>query len=69
MTTIPAGIAGLDRIAQVKLPVTNLARSMTWHRQLLDLRLSAEFVEDGVLRGAGLIDPQGRFNMGAYLLG
>ena len=59
----PAGITGLDRIAQVKLPVTDLARSVTWYRRLLDLRLWAEFVEDGVLRGAGLIDPQGRFNI------
>lgn len=64
MTAMPAGIAGLDRIAQIKLPVTDLARSVTWYRQLLDLRLWAEFVEDGVLRGAGLIDPQGRFNIG-----
>jgi len=63
MTATPAGIAGLDRIAQVKLPVTDLARSVSWYRQLLDLRLWTEFVEDGVLRGAGLIDPQGRFNI------
>jgi catechol 2,3-dioxygenase-like lactoylglutathione lyase family enzyme len=63
MTATPAGIAGLDRIAQVKLPVTDLARSVSWYRGLLDLRLWAEFVEDGVLRGAGLIDPQGRFNI------
>jgi catechol 2,3-dioxygenase-like lactoylglutathione lyase family enzyme len=63
MTTTPAGIPGLDRIAQVKLPVSDLARSVAWYRQLLDLRLWTEFVEDGVLRGAGLIDPQGRFNI------
>ena len=63
MTAVPAGIAGLDRIAQVKLPVTDLARSVSWYRRLLDLRLWTEFVEDGVLRGAGLIDPQGRFNI------
>jgi catechol 2,3-dioxygenase-like lactoylglutathione lyase family enzyme len=63
MTTAPAGIPGLDRIAQVKLPVTDLARSVSWYRRVLDLRLWAEFVEDGILRGAGLIDPQGRFNL------
>jgi catechol 2,3-dioxygenase-like lactoylglutathione lyase family enzyme len=51
----------LDRIAQVKLPVTDLARSVAWYRDLLDLRLWAEFVEDGVLRGAGLIDAEQRF--------
>jgi catechol 2,3-dioxygenase-like lactoylglutathione lyase family enzyme len=54
-------IAGLDRIAQVKLPVTDLARSVRWYRELLGLRLFAEFAEDGVVRGAGLIDPHGRF--------
>jgi catechol 2,3-dioxygenase-like lactoylglutathione lyase family enzyme len=63
VTTTAAGIPGLDRIAQVKLPVADLARSVTWYRQLLDLRLWAEFVEDGVLHGAGLIDPQGRFTI------
>jgi catechol 2,3-dioxygenase-like lactoylglutathione lyase family enzyme len=51
----------LDRIAQVKLPVINLARSVAWYCDLLDLRLWAEFVEDGVLRGAGLIDAEQRF--------
>ena len=61
--TTPAGIPGLGRIAQIKLPVTDLARSVDWYRRLLDLRLWAEFVEDGVLRGAALIDPQGRFNI------
>jgi hypothetical protein len=57
------GIDGLDRIAQVKLPVTDLAHSVNWYRQLFDLRLWAEFAEDGVVRGAGLIDPRGRFNI------
>jgi catechol 2,3-dioxygenase-like lactoylglutathione lyase family enzyme len=61
MTTTPAGIPGLDRIAQVKLPVTDLDRSVRWYRRLLDLRVLAEFMEDGVLRGVGLIDPQARF--------
>jgi len=63
VTTTATGIAGLDRIAQVKLPVSDLARSVAWYRQLLDLRLWVEIVEDGVVRGAGLIDPQGRFNI------
>jgi catechol 2,3-dioxygenase-like lactoylglutathione lyase family enzyme len=51
----------LDRIAQVKLPVTDVARSAAWYRDLLDLRLWAEFVEDGVLCGVGLIDEEQRF--------
>jgi catechol 2,3-dioxygenase-like lactoylglutathione lyase family enzyme len=53
----------LDRIAQVKLPVTDLARSVAWYCRLLDLRLWTEFAEDGVVRGAGLIDPRGRFGI------
>ena len=57
------GIPGLDRIAQVKLPVTDLAVSVPWYCRLLDLRLWVEIVEDGVLRGAGLIDRAGRFNV------
>ncbi|MEU4420187.1 VOC family protein [Actinoplanes sp. NPDC024001] len=56
-------MTGLTRIAQVKLPVTDLARSVTWYRDLLGLRLWAEFLEDGVVRGAALIDPLGRFNI------
>jgi catechol 2,3-dioxygenase-like lactoylglutathione lyase family enzyme len=59
--TTRAPIAGLTRIGQVKLPVTDLARSVAWYRDLLGLRLWVEFVEDGVLRGAGLIDDHGRF--------
>jgi catechol 2,3-dioxygenase-like lactoylglutathione lyase family enzyme len=53
MTAMPAGITGLDPIAQVKLPVTDLACSVTWYRQLLGLRLWTEFVEDGVLVAPG----------------
>lgn len=56
-------IAGLERIAQIKLPVTDLAASVRWYRELLDLRLWVEIVEDGVVRGAGMIDPGGRFNI------
>lgn len=53
----------IERIAQVKLPVTDLARSVGWYLSVLDLRLWTEFVEDGEVRGAGLIDRDGRFNV------
>ena len=46
----------LGRIRQVKLPVTALPRSVAWYRAVLGLALCAEFVEDGVLRGALLMD-------------
>jgi hypothetical protein len=59
-TTPPAGtgIAGLDRIAQVKLPVTDLARSVDWYRRFLGLRLWVEIVEDGVVRGSDCSIPK-----------
>src|SRR5262245_19154636 len=57
------GIDGIDGIVQVKLPVGDLAVSVPWYCRLLDLRLWVEIVEDGVWRGAGLIDPRGRFNI------
>ena len=63
MTATAIGISGLSRIAQIKLPVTDLARSVTWYQDLLGLRLWVEFVEDDELRGAALIDPEGRFNI------
>lgn len=51
------------QLAQVKLPVSDLRRSIAWYRQVLGLRLWTEIVEDGVLRGAGLLDPDGRFGI------
>ncbi|GAA0950900.1 VOC family protein [Virgisporangium aurantiacum] len=50
-------------LLQVKLPVTDLARSVDFYTRLLGLRLWVEIVEDGVVRGAGLIDRDGRFNV------
>jgi catechol 2,3-dioxygenase-like lactoylglutathione lyase family enzyme len=50
-------------ILQVKIPVTDLARSVPWYCALLDLRLWMEFVEDGVLCGAGLIDDEAAFGI------
>ena len=53
----------IERIAQVKIPVTDLAVSVPWYIAVLDLRLWTEFVEDGELRGAGLIDRDARFGV------
>ncbi|MFF5293036.1 VOC family protein [Paractinoplanes globisporus] len=50
-------------LLQVKLPVTNLARSVDFYTRLLDLRLWVEIVEQGTLRGVGLIDRDGRYNI------
>ncbi|GAB3757968.1 VOC family protein [Microlunatus parietis] len=54
---------GLRRIRHVKLPVTDLARSVAWYRSLLELDLVAEFAEDGELRGVQLVDPDGAFGI------
>ena len=47
---------GLDRIKHVKLPVSDLARSASWYRELFDLDLVAEYVADGELHGVSLVD-------------
>jgi len=48
----------VSRIRQIKLPVTDLARSVRWYRDLLGLSLVHEFEERGVVRGAVLADPE-----------
>jgi catechol 2,3-dioxygenase-like lactoylglutathione lyase family enzyme len=48
---------GIERILQVKIPVSDLGRSVKWYCRAFDLRLAWEFVEDGVVRGAVLTDP------------
>lgn len=48
---------GIDRFLHVKIPVTNVERSARWYAQLLDMRLTMEFVEDDQLRGVVLAEP------------
>ncbi len=55
---------GLVQIKQVKVPVSDLQRSVSWYRALLDLDLIREFVEDGVLTGAVLADSDAGFLIG-----
>lgn len=50
-------------IAQVKLPVTDLQASVLWYERLLGLRQWSEFLEDGVVRGAGLTDHAGQLSL------
>ena len=52
---------GLTRIRQVKIPVSDLRRSVAWYRRALDVDLAGEFVEQGVLRGAVLADRESGF--------
>jgi catechol 2,3-dioxygenase-like lactoylglutathione lyase family enzyme len=49
---------GMTRVQHVKIPVTNLRRSVAWYGTLLDLVPFREFVEQGVLRGAALRSPE-----------
>jgi hypothetical protein len=51
-------------IKQVKVPVSDLRRSLSWYVALLDLRPFREFVEDDVVRGAVLIHPESGFLIG-----
>jgi catechol 2,3-dioxygenase-like lactoylglutathione lyase family enzyme len=54
---------GLTKIKHVKLPVSDLRRSISWYQALLDLELHMEFVEQGVLRGASLLDRDGGYEI------
>jgi catechol 2,3-dioxygenase-like lactoylglutathione lyase family enzyme len=50
---------GMTKVLHVKIPVTDLQRSVTWYASLMDLELSKEFIEQGELRGAALTSPEG----------
>ena len=41
----------------VKLPVSDIDRSIEWYERVLGLRVSIEFVEEGVLMGVAVADP------------
>ncbi|MFI9592819.1 VOC family protein [Nonomuraea sp. NPDC052265] len=48
----------LNGFHHVKLPVSNVHKSLEWYRRVLGLRVAIEFVEDGVLRGVALSDAE-----------
>jgi catechol 2,3-dioxygenase-like lactoylglutathione lyase family enzyme len=52
---------GMTGIRHVKIPVTDLSRSVSWYARLMELVPLREFVEQGALRGAALRSPEGRF--------
>jgi len=41
----------------VKLPVSDIDRSIEWYERVLGLRVNIEFVEEGVLMGVTVADP------------
>ncbi|WP_433194771.1 VOC family protein [Nocardia sp. CA-107356] len=55
---------GISKIRQVKLPVTSLATSVAWYRQLLDLEPVFEFYEEGAVRGVVLLEPNADLHIG-----
>ena len=47
----------LSGFHHVKLPVSDIHRSLEWYERVLGLRVQLEFVEEGVLKGVALADP------------
>ena len=49
----------LDGIHHLKLPVTEIARSLQWYQQRLGYEVMHEFVEDGEVMGVAMTHPAG----------
>ena len=62
-TDAPA-LAGIHHL---KLPVTDLARSLEWYRSRLGYDVKVEFVEHGTVMGYGLGHPAGGPDLGLRL--
>ncbi|TYK50550.1 VOC family protein [Actinomadura decatromicini] len=61
-TASPADGSGpprLDGVHHLKLPVTDLARSLEWYRSRLGYEVDIEFVEQGTLMGYAMRHPAG----------
>ena len=57
----------LAGIHHLKLPVSDLARSLEWYRSRLGYQVQIEFVEQGALMGCGLAHPAGGPDLGLRL--
>ena len=57
----------LAGIHHLKLPVTDLARSLEWYRSRLGYQVQVEFVEHGTLMGCSLAHPAGGPDLGLRL--
>lgn len=60
---------GVTKVLHVKLPVTDLQRSVDWYASLMDLRLTHEFIEHDEVRGAALRSDEGGFSFAFRLRG
>jgi catechol 2,3-dioxygenase-like lactoylglutathione lyase family enzyme len=57
----PAATGELRGVVQVTIPVTDLARSAVWYRDLLDLTYVREFTSDRGVTGCALADWEARY--------
>lgn len=57
----------LDGVHHLKLPVSDLGRSLDWYRSRLGYQVGVEFVEQGVLMGYALDHPAGGPMLGLRL--
>jgi catechol 2,3-dioxygenase-like lactoylglutathione lyase family enzyme len=57
----PAATRELLGVVQVTIPVTDLARSAAWYRDLLDLTYVREFTSDHGVTGCALADWEARY--------
>jgi len=54
----------ISGVRQIKLPVSDVARSARWYADLFDLELANEFFEDSAVRGVVLADHDAGFVIG-----
>jgi catechol 2,3-dioxygenase-like lactoylglutathione lyase family enzyme len=54
-----AEVPVLDGIHHLKLPVTDLERSLAWYQDRLGYVVMKDFVEDGVVMGVAMTHPNG----------
>ena len=66
-TSTDPNAPALAGIHHLKLPVTDLARSLEWYRSRLGYDVQVEFVEHGTLMGLALTHPAGGPDLGLRL--
>jgi catechol 2,3-dioxygenase-like lactoylglutathione lyase family enzyme len=62
-----SNVPALAGIHHLKLPVTNLARSLEWYRSRLGYHVEMEFVEKGELMGYAMAHPNGGLRLALRL--
>ena len=54
---------GMTKVLHVKLPVTDLQRTIHWYAALLGLRLTHEFIEQDEVRGVAMRSDEAGFSL------